>query len=85
MITSALSIASIALELAITSGVKYALFIGELFSSSFKSIFVSHSTILPSISSTFKCDNSNVTGITLHFTLNILATCFSHLSKFQVI
>jgi hypothetical protein len=54
IITSAFSIASIAFELAFTSGVKYALFIGELFSSSFKSIFVSHSTILPSTSSTFK-------------------------------
>jgi hypothetical protein len=85
IITSAFSIAVIAFGLAFTFGVKYAFFIGEESSVNFVSILVSHSTIFQSSNSTFKLDNSKVTGITLPFTLNILATCLSHLSKLPVI
>ncbi|MDR2639865.1 MAG: hypothetical protein LBC61_00555 [Candidatus Peribacteria bacterium] len=67
------------------SGVRNALLIGEEFSFNFKSIFVSQFKIVPSSSSTFKSDKSKVTGKTLHFTLNILATCFNHFSKLPVI
>jgi len=74
-----------ALGLAHTSGVRYAFFIGEDFSFNHVSIFVSHSTFVPSSNLTFKLDKDNVTGITLPFTLNILQTCFNHLSKFHVI
>jgi len=85
IIRSAFSIAFKALELAFTSGTKNAFLIGLDFSFNFKSIFVSHSTNVQSSSLTFKCDNSSVTGKTLHFTLNILETCLNHLSKSQVI
>jgi hypothetical protein len=85
IITSAFSIAFIALGLAYTSGVKYAFFITDDSSFNFKSILVSHSTIVQSTSLTLRCDNCNVTGITLPLTLNILQTCFNHLSKLPVI
>jgi hypothetical protein len=77
--------AFIALGFASTSGVKYALFIGEEFSFNSKSILVSHSIISQFSSSTLKCDNPKVTGITLHLTFNNLEICFNHLSKSQVI
>jgi hypothetical protein len=54
IIKSALFIDVIALLFATTSGVKNAFLIGELFSSSFVSIFVSHSTRVQSSSLTFK-------------------------------
>jgi hypothetical protein len=54
IITSDFSIALIAFGLAHTSGVKYAFFIGEDFSFNFKSIFVSHSTFVPSSNLTLR-------------------------------
>jgi hypothetical protein len=85
IIKSAFFIVLIALGLAFTSGVKYAVFIGDEFSVNLVSILVSHSTIEPSSNITFKSEISKVTGITLPFTLNILDTCLSHLSKLPVI
>ncbi|MDR1988406.1 MAG: hypothetical protein LBQ24_06920 [Candidatus Peribacteria bacterium] len=49
------------------------------------SISVSHSIILQFSNSTHKSQTSSVTGKTLHFTLNIFATCLIHFSKLPVI
>jgi hypothetical protein len=85
IIISDFSICLIAFGLVFTSGIKYAFFILAEFSVKFKSIFVSENTLVQSSSSTSKSDFSKVTGITLHFTLNILQICFNPLSKLPVI
>jgi hypothetical protein len=85
IIISDFSICLIAFGLVFTSGIRYAFFIFADFSVRFKSIFVSENTLVQSSSSTSKSDFSKVTGITLHFTLNILHICLSPLSKLPVI